>query len=81
MAAKGDVLGSISPLTSKVSQQGDFCAGQTEVTLDTISSDIWKTGHKVPAEQLHWFSVWFGICQSSYQLLLGYMGQTKEILI
>lgn len=78
MAAKGDVLGSISPLPSKISQQGDFCIGQRELTLDAISSDIWKTGHKVPTEQLHWFSVWFGICQSSYQLLLRYMDKQKK---
>lgn len=80
MAAKGDVLGSISPLPSKGIQQGDFSVGQRELTWDAISSDIWKTGRWVPTKQLHWFAVWFGICQS-YQLLLRYMGQTKENLI
>lgn len=53
MAAQGDVLGSISPLPSKVNQQGDFCVGQRELSLDAISSDIWKTDHKLPNEQLH----------------------------
>lgn len=33
MAAKGDVLGSIFPLTSKVSQQGDFSVGQRELWM------------------------------------------------
>lgn len=77
MAAQGDVLGSISPLPSKVNQQGDFCVGQRELSLDAISSDIWKTDHKLPNEQLHWFPIWFGNCQSFYELLLRYVGQTS----
>lgn len=72
------MLGSISPLPSKVSQQGDFSVGQRELTLDAISSDIWKTADKVPTELLHWFSVWFEICQSSYQQQLSIWDKQKK---
>lgn len=57
MAARGDVLGSISPLPSKVNQQGDFSVGQRELSLDAISSDIWKTGLKLSTEQLQRFPI------------------------